>query len=357
VNLDLSRRHANIVGCGLIGGSIGLALRARGWHVSGTDLDPAVAGRALELGALDSIGSDPDATITFVAAPVGAIPALAKASLDTTQGAVTDVGGVKAGIVGAVGGGRFIGGHPMAGSEQLGVDGADPDLFQGAVWVLTPVAHTDPECYALVRSVVSDLGAEVIALAPERHDDLVAVVSHVPHLTATAMMRLAAARAEEHQPLLRLAAGGFRDMTRIAAGSPSIWPDICAENRDAICTVIDSLIASLGELRDTVARSDRDGLLHALTEAQAARRNLPSRVSDLSEVAELRVPVADRVGVIAEVTTLATELGVNIADVDLAHSSEGDAGVVVVLVDSSKAEAFREGLVELGYRPALRSLE
>src|ERR671916_2774309 len=152
----------------------------------------------------------------------------------------------------------------MAGSEQEGVEGADPRLFSGAVWVLTPTADTDPAAHVLVRSVVSSLGAEVVELAPERHDALVAVVSHVPHLTAATLMGLAAERAEEHAALLRLAAGGFRDMTRIAAGSPTIWPDICVENRDAIVEVLARLEGALGDMRRRGESADRAALLGEL---------------------------------------------------------------------------------------------
>ena len=148
---------------------------------------------------------------------------------------------MKASIVDAVADPRFVGGHPMAGSEQDGVEGADAELFEGATWVLTPTEGTDASAFAQVRQIVGTLGAEVVALPPERHDELVAVVSHVPHLAAATLMRLADERSEEHRALLRLAAGGFRDMTRIAAGHPGIWPDICSDNRAAIVGVLDDL--------------------------------------------------------------------------------------------------------------------
>jgi len=169
-------------------------------------------------------------------------------------------------------------------------------------------------------------------------------------------MGIADERAEEHAALLRLAAGGFRDMTRIAAGTPTIWPDICAENQEAILEVIDRLVVELGTLRGFVASDDRAGLLASLETAQLARRNLPSRVVRPEEVAEVRVPVPDRGGVIAEVSTLASELGVNIADFEIAHSSEGDRGVLILLVDVARAEAFRAGLVARNYRPTVRPL-
>lgn len=350
-------RRAGVIGTGLIGGSIGLALRGRGWHVAGDDADPSAARRAAELGAIDAIGLDDGVEVTFVAAPVHAIIGGARRALRGTRGVVTDVGSVKASIVGSVADPRFVGGHPMAGSEQLGVDGASADLFEGAVWVLTPVADTDTSAYALVRSVVSSLGAEVVALEPERHDALVAVVSHVPHLTAAALMGIADERSDEHAALLRLAAGGFRDMTRIAAGSPTIWPDICEQNAPAIIDVIERLIGALGDMRDVVAGGRRHDLLAALKRAQSARLNLPGRLPRPADVAEVRVPVPDRLGVVAEVTTLASELGVDIADLEIAHSSEGDRGVLILLIDRARSEHFRRALVDRGYRPSVQALQ
>ncbi len=145
---------------------------------------------------------------------------------------------------------RFVGGHPMAGSELEGLDGADADMFSGAVWVLTPTSATSHTTIAAVAAAVTALGAEMVAMAPDRHDEMVAVVSHVPHLTAASLMGLAADGADEHAALLRLAAGGFRDMTRIASGHPDIWLDICDQNRDAIVVALDRLIDRLGEMRD-----------------------------------------------------------------------------------------------------------
>jgi prephenate dehydrogenase len=345
-------RRAQVVGTGLIGGSIGLALKAAGWHVTGTDRDETSAARALELGAIDAVGEDPEAELTFVATPVGTVAEVAKGR----PGVVTDVGSVKASIVSSVAHPSFVGGHPMAGSEQEGVDGSRADLFQGAVWVLTPVATTDPEAHALVRSTVSSFGADVVELAPERHDALVAVVSHVPHLTAVSLMGMAAERSGEHAALLRLAAGGFRDMTRIAAGHPGIWPDICAENRDAITDTLDRLIDELKRVRGEVVDGDREGLLATLSRARAARLNLPVRVA-VAEVVEVRVPVPDRPGVLAEITTLASELAVNIHDLEIAHSAEGQAGVVLLIVDAGHAERFTGGLVARGYKPTTSALE
>jgi prephenate dehydrogenase len=347
--------RAQIVGTGLIGGSIGLGLRRQGWHVSGQDLDPARQARALELGAVDEAGIDPAALVTFIATPAGAVIEAAADALDRGC-VVTDVAGIKGPIVAKLDHPRFVGGHPMAGSEQEGVDGSDPDMFEGATWVLTPAANTDAVAFARVRGAVTTLGANVVELPAARHDDLVAMVSHVPHLTAATLMNLAADTALEHATLLRLAAGGFRDMTRIAAGDPAIWPDICVENRAGILDVLDRLLLALGEVRDLVAGGDRALMLDLLERARHARVNLPAGAPSSETTSEIRVPVLDRPGVLAEVTTLLGEMGVNIYDLEIAHSAEGDRGVLVLVVDAAATDRVRDALHDRDYRCSVRPL-
>ncbi|MDG1988548.1 MAG: prephenate dehydrogenase/arogenate dehydrogenase family protein, partial [Acidimicrobiales bacterium] len=337
--------RATVVGIGLIGGSIGMALRARGWHVSGVDLDEATLAAAVDMGALDRVGWDVDAEVTFVATPVGQLAtAVTEALAVAPTGLVTDVGSVKAPVVDAVADARYIGGHPMAGSEQEGVDGADPEMFVNATWVLTPTAATNGDALARVRSVVASLGAEIITLPPDRHDSLVAIVSHVPHLTAAALMGIASARSTEHAAVLRLAAGGFRDMTRVAAGHPGIWPDICSENATAIDEVLSDLIAGLEAVRNEVVDGDRLGLLQRLETARTARISLPTGAPRPSELVEVRVPVLDQPGELASLTLLATDLDVNIYDLEIAHSAEGDRGVVLLIVEATQSERLCGGL-------------
>jgi prephenate dehydrogenase len=349
-------RTANVIGLGLIGGSIALGLRHRGWRVFGDDARAESVAASLERGVVDAAGLAPDAEITFVAVPVLAVTDQVKRALAETTGVVTDVGSVKAPVCQAADHPRFVGGHPMAGSELDGLDGADGDMFSGAIWVLTPVPHSDDLTLTAVSAVVRALGAEVVALTPERHDQVVAVVSHVPHLAAATLMQLASDRAEEHAALLRLAAGGFRDMTRIASGHPDIWLDICNENRSAIVAALDGLIERLSQIRGVVDDADRDGLARALTAARDARTNLPGRVAHPEAMAEVRIPIPDRTGAAAEVFTLAADLGVNIANFEVVHLAEGNRGVAVVLVDAASSELLRGGLIARGFKPAVAPL-
>ncbi len=350
-------RRANIVGLGLIGGSVGLALREHGWQVYGEDNDQTRVDRALELGAIDEQGMCRDADITFIATPVLTIADQVRHALVETTGIVTDVGSVKGAIVASIEDPRFVGGHPMAGSELEGLDGADASMFSGAVWVLTPTATTADVTFATMASIVGELGADVVALTPDRHDQVVAVVSHVPHLAAATLMGLASERGEEHAALLRLAAGGFRDMTRIASGHPGIWLDICAENRDAILSGLDGLIDGLRRMREVIRDDDRAALHERLRRAREARANLPTRATQPNELAEVRIPIPDRTGAAAEVFTLAAELGVNISSFEVVHSVEGNRGVAIVLVDSQAIDLFRGGLLARGFRPAVQRLD
>ncbi len=359
--------RAGLVGTGLVGGSVGLALRRAGISVRGFDRDRETARRALALGAVDEVvdsvaDAAADADVVFVAVPVGAVADAVVAALDAGAAVVTDVGSVKEPVVAAVEAqrpdlaSRYVGGHPMAGSEQDGVDGADADLVVGATWVLTPTERTDAAAFAMLRSLLGRLGAEVFAITPADHDALVAVVSHVPQLAATTLMDVAATRGSSHALLLRLAAGGFRDMTRIAAGHPGIWPDICIANRDAIVATLDEYVAALDAIRTLVTAEDRDGLLEVLERARVARRSLPSGIPSGAALVELRVPIPDEPGALAEVTTLAGTLGVNIADIEIAHSVEGRGGVLVLVISEAGADAFVDALVARGYHPARTAL-
>ena len=351
-----NKKKANVFGLGLIGGSLALALADAGYDVGGHDSDKSKIDTALKREIIAFPGLYSDAEVTFVATPVGIVAQAVTESLALTTGVVTDVGSVKTAISSLVTDPRFVPGHPMAGSELDGLDGADASMFAGAVWVLTPTAHSSDAAFAVVAGLVAKFGAEIVAMDAVQHDDLVAVVSHVPHLAAATLMRIADNRSEEHMALLRLAAGGFRDMTRIASGRPGIWLDICDQNKASIVRGLDALILGLTDMRDVVAASDRDGLLSRLEQARRARMNLPTGAGAVEELVEVRIPIPDRPGAAADVFTLSGELGVNIYDFEVVHSAEGDRGIMVTVVREEHAEVFRGGLLARGFRPAIQPL-
>ncbi len=354
--MNNNARRGQIVGTGLIGGSVALALGEAGWHVTGFDIDAQRAERALEIGVIDAVGIDPEAELTVVAVPAGALEKEIRNALKQTKGMVTDTGSVKAMVARSIDDPRFVPGHPMAGSEQDGVDGADQQIFEGAVWVLTPTEGTDDLGLRQLQTVLSSMGCDVVTMTPERHDALVAIVSHVPHLTAASLMCLADDRALDDAPLLRLAAGGFRDMTRIAAGHPEIWLDICEQNSEAIVAVLDEFSDRISHVRSLVAEADRDGLTTVLSQARRARTNLPSRYVRPQDLIEIRIPIPDRKGQIANITMLAADCDVNIADIEVAHSTEGAEGVLVLVVARAEVQRFLAVLAGQGYKPTTREL-
>lgn len=361
-----------VVGTGLIGGSIAAAATGLGVDVVVADLDERRSAEAVRRGyarnvailSLDDTlpiglsGIDvAEIDLVVIATPARSVAGLAQRFLAAGARAVTDVGSVKAEIMDRVADPRFVGGHPMAGSEQLGLDGVRADMFQGAVWVLTPHADADADALVLVHRLVQMLGAEPLVLDPEAHDEMVAMVSHVPHLTAVTLMGIAAERSASQAALLRLAAGGFRDMTRIAGGHPAIWPDICVQNRPAIVDALDELIMQLGGIRDAVERSDEPELLSRLEVARAARVNLPGPAGSPAGYVEVRVPLLDRPGELATLTADATEVGANIYDIEIAHSAEGDRGVAIVVVSAQHAPAVVQRLRDRGYQATHQELQ
>lgn len=280
-------RKAAILGVGLLGGSLGLALRRRGLaaEVHGFVRRAETAREALRVGAVDQAGQDLAAVVSGADLVVFCTPVAQMAVLASDvvphllPGAlVTDVGSVKSAVVAAVegpvlgAGGSFVGSHPMAGSEKVGVSAAREDLFTGAVCVLTPTPATRLEASEGVRALWEGLGARLLWMDPEQHDTLVARSSHLPHLLASA---LAAYVLDPRQPpeLSQLCASGFRDTTRVASGSPEMWRDIALANREAILAAMDGFDRFLGRFRSAVESADPmelEGLLRVAAQRRAA---------------------------------------------------------------------------------------
>ena len=278
----MSIQRVALVGPGLLGGSIALALRGR------KDVTVAIWARRSEMVeelkamALAHYASTTlarvvrDADLIILCTPVGAMPALAREIVGAAKpGAiVTDVGSVKGALVaelGAIfrGGPRFVGSHPMAGSEQTGLRAARADLFRGAVCIVTPDADSDAEAVAEVGAFWESLGGIVRHLAPAAHDEAVALVSHFPHLLAATLVNVVA---ERQAAALELCGPGFRDTTRVAGGAPEMWAEILAANATAVRATLDAMIEKLREIANILARDPSDPALRAfLTHAQQRR--------------------------------------------------------------------------------------
>jgi prephenate dehydrogenase len=355
-----------IVGTGLIGGSIGLALHRGGdAHVVGFDADPANANSARDAGALDDVAASvaagaESADIVVLAPPVGEmLHTVAEVARTAQRGTVvTDVGSTKGTIVAnaekVLGTERpFVGGHPMAGTEGEGIGAARADLFDGALWILTPTASTESAAYRRVNAFVTGLGARTLALDPDAHDRLVAQVSHLPYAIATALMVVASEDTDGR--VFEAAAGSFRDVTRTAGTNPRIWHDILSTNRAAVGREIERMVGKMETLRTALAHDDLDTVDALIATARDARKRLPikgERTPTHPITVEVYIP--DRTGVIAEVTTALGEGGVNIEDLWMDHSAAG--GTLLITVDGRpnadkaigllSARAYRATVVE-----------
>lgn len=278
-----------IMGMGLMGGSLGLALKRRGEvRVAGYARRPETRRLALERGAADALYGDPreavrDADTVVFCAPVETIPALAaecRAAL--RKGCVvTDVGSTKAELARKMeallrdGGQHFVGSHPMAGSEKTGMEAARPDLYANAITAVTPTAGSDAGAVRAVVDLWSAVGARVVRLDPAAHDALVARTSHLPHLVAAVLV--AAVGREINADIRNFCGPGFRDTTRVASGSPEMWRDIVATNRAVILAELRRYEKELGRLADLIERGDNDGLADYLERARKVRRELLDR--------------------------------------------------------------------------------
>ncbi len=356
-------RRVAVIGTGLIGGSIALALRDRrpDVEVVGFDRDLGQLAVAVERGAVAATASPADAVaqadVVVLAVPTGAVQAaLAEVAPALRPGTlVTDVASVKGPVAEAArellpGAVAFVGGHPMAGAERGGMAHADALLFENAVYVLTPNGPTvDPRAVWLARSV----GARPVGLTAERHDAVVAAVSHLPQLAAVALVELAS---EVGDDALALAAGGFRDMTRIASSPFGMWGDILTANRDAALGALDAYAARLATLRDAVAAGDLNVLADSFAASAATRSAIPSHSKGfLTPLAEVTLWAHDRVGFLATVTGALADAALNVKDLELLRVREGEGGAFrLAFADGPTADQAVEVLRSLGLRAERR---
>jgi len=344
-----------VVGTGLIGASVALAARRAGVErVTGWDPDAAHLAAAAGRGAVEPAASLAaalaDAELAVVAAPVAALPREVRAVLDASPAGctVTDVGSTKGGVCAAAAGdARFIGGHPICGSEARGPERASAELFEGATWFLTPVTATEPGRYTRVHGFVAALGAVPVAIDPEAHDRLVAVTSHLPHALANLLLNHAGgARVDGHEPLAA-AGGSLRDMTRVAGANPRIWVDIFLENREALGSALAEHRRRVEQLEAALAEGDAGFLARWIGEASSNRRRLlESAYDDPGALQRLRVHVPDRPGVIAGIAQALGAERINIAGFDLQHLSTDRGGTLELLVAGDREAERAAALLE-----------
>ncbi len=349
-----------VIGVGLIGGSLCWALKNTGYYITGVSR-PTTLTRASEMKIIDRgfdysemrsalSGSD----YVFICTPLGEIgKRLAEILRNAQPGSiVTDVGSTKSVIAGIAGRHLkedvwFIGGHPMTGSEKRGVENSNPFLFYDAVYVLTPPDGTPKEVVERLSSMISGLGAKVMVISPELHDRIAASVSHLPQVLAVS---LANHLADQDSDLFRnLAAGGFRDMTRIASSSYRIWRDIISTNREEIRQAL----AAYRDILDGVLQHiDDEAYLEKLfSRAREERQTIPRYSKGfLKPLVDVRVTVKDRPGELAKITSIVYFHGVNIKDIEIVNIREGEGGVLRLgFTGNSDAKKAARALRSIGY--------
>lgn len=334
---------ASILGTGLIGASVGIGLRGLGWHVLGWDPDPAALAGALRCGGIDQAASTVETAIDAVDLIVLAGPPVAIEDCLrnlTTEALVTDVAGVKAPMVDAARHLRhYVGGHPMAGRESSGPEGASGSLFRGATWVITTDGAGEEDLEKM-ESFITGLGAVPVRMGAVDHDAAVAAISHLPQVVASALVN----RVARQPSALDLAAGGFRDLTRIALSDPRWWSDVLVENRAALAELLRQLGTDLAGWADLLESGDREQVGAEMLAARTARRSLTA------PVAAVGVVLDDKPGEIARVGHALESSGVDLRDLQLRHATHGGGGVLTLSVRAAEVEVLKQALLEDGFR-------
>ena len=333
---------ALIHGTGLIGASVGLALRGQGWQVAGWDPDPVALEEAHRRGAVNQVHDSPrhgldQVNLVVLAGPPSAIVETVQAM--RTEALVTDIAGVKTPIVEAAGHlPHFVGGHPMAGGATSGPGLASSALFHGATWILT-TDNADPEDLESIDEVVRSLGANPVRMTAEEHDRAVARVSHLPHLLAAALLGLA----EDNGTALSLAGGGFRDLTRVADSETGWWTEVLSGNAEQVEAAISDLETRLEQWRKSILEGETHTITEILDRARHARRGLGEHHIPV------RVVLVDRPGEIARVGHALEASRVDVRDFELRHGEHGGGGILTISVSPRSEEALRQALTAEGF--------
>ncbi|AOZ73467.1 prephenate dehydrogenase [Boudabousia tangfeifanii] len=355
-----------VVGTGLIGTSIALALTRLNVPVWLQDLSPTAQALAADMGAGSIYQGDDTPSLVIVATGPDVTAKVVCDCLDRFPNAiVTDVASVKEAVVAKVEdhpqASRYVGSHPMAGREVAGPAAADADLFQGRPWVCVPTEASSPTAFLAVRELATDVGAIVSQLPAKEHDQAVALVSHVPQLVSSA---LAARLAQAAPNALSLAGGGLRDTTRIAASDPRLWTAILGQNAKSVASVLGPLVADLNQLLSAFQASEEatvalpPGLLGAINQVMLAGnegvKRIPGKHGDSPiQLAEVGVLVPDKPGELGRLFAEVGDAGINIEDLRIEHSVGQQVGLVWLSVAPVTAQVLSDFLTNQNWRVVL----
>ena len=362
-------RKITIIGMGLIGGSIALALKKSKYmgQIIGCDISMATLIEAKGMGIIDTYYKEPseavkDADLIIMAVPVGYYAEIFKEinPYISSNAIITDVGSVKEYVeimaskylsfeI------QFIGGHPMAGSEKGGIRAATSSLYENAYYFLTPNERTSQDTIEKLKKLVKNLGAYPVVITANEHDKIVAQISHIPHLTAVMLTNLL--KKNNDTSYLSFVGGGFRDSTRIASGNPYMWQDIFLFNKKEVLSSIKVLEDMLKDFRIKLEEENTTQILTILKDAKEIRDKIPHAISKdyIPPTYDLIINAEDRPGILGELTQIIGKNQINIKEIEILHAREGQEGAIRIALESKEEqekayEILKNGSFPLTYR-------
>jgi len=366
-------KKITIIGLGLIGGSLALSLKNTGedFIIKGYDIEVGAMNIAKYSNVVDTIAVDykeavNDADLIIIATPISKIIEVVRNIKDYLKKGViiTDVGSAKEKIVKRVSeilpeGVFFIGGHPMSGSENEGILNANPELFKNTFYILTPTDNTMSGPLITLHSLFTKIGAKVISINPKEHDENVALISHLPHILSTNLVDMIDDKQKKMKNLFKLCAGGFMDMTRIAAANTKMWLDISLENKDELIKSIDDYMKYLIKFKNNLKEESLESIKKHYLKAKKARINLSKYIEkDISKLYELRVAISDKAGVLSEITLALSSHGINIEDISIFHSTEFSGGGILKLLVQGEDDCkiAKKAIEKVGYEVSIKKV-
>lgn len=359
-------KRVAILGIGLIGGSIALGIKERtnaevvGFDQSQESIHFALKTKMIDHGSTELSEAVKDADLVILALPVGAIKQmlhrLCQVELSPSC-VITDVGSTKSEIV-LEGkelhqrGYTFIGGHPMAGSHRSGTTAADSFLFENAYYILTPSPETaSKDIERLSRFLAKATKAQMLTMDAKEHDRIVGAISHLPHIIAAGLVVQIGQYNEQNEWFHRLAAGGFRDLTRIASSHPVMWRDVLLSNRDVVSKLLDDWIEQMSTVKEWVKRKDADLLQAFFSQAKQLRGQIDEQSKGiLTQIYECYVEIQDHPGMIGKIATLLGDHGVNLSNIGIMENREDFPGVLrLSFKDQSDYERAVQILSQVGF--------
>lgn len=351
--------RVSIIGLGLMGGSLALALKNRGFRgkIVGYDICKTYRGDALKAGAIDVAASNIREAVTraglvIIAVPISKYEVILKeiGPFLSPNCIVTDLGSIKAEVLEKAS--RllpkhtdFIGGHPMTGSERGGFTAADPFLYENAYYFLTPGENTSSYALRVAEDLVKSLGAYAICISAKEHDLIVARISHLPHIIAMTLVNFM--DYDKGISYLPFVGGGFRDTTRIASGNPEMWKGILLANKDEIIESIRHFQLLLDEFKDSLEDEEGNYIVKSLENAKSIRDSIPQKRRDyIAPVFEIVVSVEDRPGTIAELTQLISKNNINIKQIEILHSRQTEGGALRLVFESQRDRKLVLGILD-----------